>query len=146
MTATLDADAIGPVDVAVIAFAGNDFDGDVRPALADLNDRGVIRIIDLAFVLKDADGAVSSVEVEDAEVADLLASIHGDQFDLLNEQDLTAIAAGLEPSSSALVIVWENTWAARFAGAVRESHGTLLDQFRIPRADVVRAITALDED
>ncbi len=146
MTVTLDADAIGPVDVAVIGFTGNDFNGDVRPALADLHDQGIIRIIDLAFVRKEQDGAVSFVEVEDVEVADLLKSIHGDQFDLLNEEDLSEVARGLEPNSSALVIVWENTWAARFAGAVRASHGALLTHVRIPRANVLRAITALDEN
>jgi hypothetical protein len=146
MPATLSPESVGPVDVAVIRFDGNRFSGDVAPSLADLHDRGVVRIIDLAFVRKEQDGTASYVEVEDAEVGDVLASVHGEQFDLLNEQDLTEIADALEPESSALVIVWENTWAGRLAAAIRDSHGSLVVQERIPRDVVLRAVAALDED
>lgn len=146
MTADLDADLIGPVDVAVIRFVGNEFNGDVAPALAELHDSGTVRIIDLAFVRREVDGTSAIVEVEDADVADLLTSVHGEQFDLLSDEDLTAIASGLDPDSSALVIVWENSWAARFAAAVRGSHGSLITQERIPRESVLRAIAALDEE
>jgi uncharacterized membrane protein len=146
MTATLNPDQIGPVDVAVIAFEGNQFNGEVAPALAELNERGVVRIIDLAFVRKDEDGTTAFVEVEDADVANLFAQVHGDQFDLLSDEDLTAVAHSLDPSSSALVIVWENSWQARLASAIRGSHGTLIEQERIPRETVLRAIAALDEE
>jgi uncharacterized membrane protein len=146
MTATLNPDQIGPVDVAVIAFEGNQFNGDVAPALAELNEGGVVRLIDLAFVRKDGDGTTAFVEVEDADVANLFAQVHGDQFDLLSDEDLTAVAHSLDPSSSALVIVWENSWQARLASAIRGSHGTLIEQERIPRETVLRAIAALDEE
>jgi hypothetical protein len=146
MSAVLNADAIGPVDVAVIRFEGNDFNGDVAPALADLHDSGTVRVIDLAFVRKDPDGATSFVEVEDEDVAEQLKSVRGEQFDLLSDEDLDYIATGLDPSTSALIIVWENTWAARLAAAVRESHGSLIAQERIPRENVLRAIAALDEE
>lgn len=146
MTAALRADSIGPVDVAVIAFEGNEFNGDVAPALAELHDSGTVRVIDLAFVRKEDDGSTSFVEVEDADVADAFARVNGEPFDLLSDEDLTEIASGLQAGSSAMVVVWENSWAARLAAAVRNSNGYLIAQERIPRENVVRAITALDED
>jgi Family of unknown function (DUF6325) len=145
MPAALDADSVGPVDVAVILFEGNKFSGDVAPALAELNDNGTVRIIDFAFVRKETDGSASVVEAGDAEVAELF-DFHATQFDLLSEEDLIGIADGLEADSSALVIVWENSWAARLAAAVRASNGRLISQDRIPRESVLRAIAALDEE
>jgi Family of unknown function (DUF6325) len=145
MPAGLDTDSVGPVDVAVILFEGNKFSGDVAPALADLNDSGTVRIIDFAFVRKETDGSASVVEAGDAEVADQF-NFHATQFDLLSEEDLLGIADQLEADSSALVIVWENRWAARLAAAVRASHGRLISQERIPRETVLRAIAALDEE
>jgi len=145
MPAGLDADSVGPVDVAVILFEGNKFNGDVAPALAELNDSGTVRIIDFAFVRKETDGSASVVEAGDAEVAEAF-DFHGTQFDLLSEEDLIGIADGLEADSSALVIVWENRWAARLGAAVRASRGRLISQDRIPRETVLRAIADLDEE
>ena len=146
MPVGLRAESIGPVDVAVIAFDGNQFNGDVAPALAELHDSGTVRVIDLAFVRKEADGTTSFIEVGDADVAAAFERVNNTQFDLLSDEDLTDIAEGLEPSSSAMVIVWENSWAARFATAVRGSNGSVLAWERIPRDSVLRAIAALDED
>jgi len=146
MPTALRADSIGPVDVAMIRFEGNKFNGDVAPALAELNDNGTVRIIDLAFVRKETDGQVSFLEVDDVEVAELLKGVNGDQFDLLSDEDLAGMAEALDPGSSALVIVWENSWAARLGAAVRASNGFLVAQERIPRQNVLRAIAALDED
>ncbi len=144
MPATLDATVVGPVDVAVILFEGNKFNGEVAPALADLNDSGTVRIIDFAFVRKEVDGSASVVEAAEEEVVGL-SDFHASQYDLLSEEDLALIADGLDAGSSALVIVWENTWASRLAEAIRASHGRLLSQDRIPHEDVMRAIAALDQ-
>ena len=141
----LQADAVGPVDVAVIMFDGNSFNGDVVPALADLHDGGTVRVLDLAFVRKDADGSTAIVEVGDADVAEAFERV-GPQFDLLNDEDLDEIADGLQPDCSAMVVVWENSWAARFAAAVRGSQGEVVRLERIPREAVLEAIAALDED
>ena len=146
MPADLDPDTIGPVDVAVILFEGNEFNGDVAPALSDLNDSGTVRIIDLAFVSKDVDESISYAEVADAQVAEAFERLHDAHFDLLSDEDLNEIAGSLKAGSSALVIVWENSWACRLATAIRASHGQLISQDRIPRETVLRAIAALDED
>ena len=145
MAGLLQADRIGPVDVAVIAFDGDDFSGDIAPALADLQASGTVNVIDLAFVRKDADGSTAIVEVADDTVASAFDQIADSQVDLLSEDDLTDLARGLEPESSAMVVVWENSWAARFASAVRQSHGRVAMLERIPHENVERAITALQE-
>jgi len=107
---------IGPVEYVVLAFPGNRFKGEIVPALAELVDNETIRIIDLAFVKKDADGSIMTVELDDMD-EDEAGSLgdHGDVGGLLNEEDLLRAAEALEPNNSAAVLVWENAWAARFA-------------------------------
>jgi ACT domain-containing protein len=146
MPTALQADLMGPVDVAVILFEGNQFNGDVAPAIAELADSGTVRVIDLAFVRKETDESISIVEVSEADVTDTFKDINESQFDLLSDEDLSDIAQGLDPGSAALVVVWENSWAARMAAAVRASRGRVIDFERIPADRVVRAIAALNEE
>ena len=145
MSRTLQSEKIGPVDVAVIAFEGSELNGAVAPALTDLQASGTVQVIDIAFVRKDARGATSIIELVDDEVSEVFDQITDSQFDLLSEADLTDIARSLEPASAAMVVVWENSWAARFAAAVRASRSRVAMLERIPRENVERAITALDE-
>lgn len=135
---------IGPVDVAVLHFEGSTFNGDVAPALTELQDLGIVRIIDLALLVKDLEGEVSVVEVEDTVIAAAFAQVNH-PLDLLSEEDLVGLAEALEPGSSALVLVWENAWAARLATAVAGSNGRLVAMERIPRDTVLAALAALDE-
>lgn len=132
---------IGPVEYAVIAFPGNRFSGEIAPALAELIEAGTIRIIDLAFVGKDADGNVLSFEMTDLEedVRRALEGVGVDPSGLLNEDDLSAAAEELEPDSSALLVVWEDVWATKLAQAVRNADGVILDFERIPHEVVVEA-------
>ncbi|WP_419996284.1 DUF6325 family protein [Streptomyces boninensis] len=146
MPSKLQADTVGPVDVAVIGFEGNHFTGDIAPALLELQGNGTVRILDLSFVSKDGEGAVSTVEVSDSAVAAAFAQVTEDEFDLLSDEDLKLAAEQLPLESSALVVAWENTWAARLARGVRDSQGRVLFMERVPHDDVVRAITALDEE
>ena len=145
MPGALRADAVGPVDVAIITFDGNDFNGDVAPALADLQASGIVRVIDLAFVRKDAAGLITIAQVSDEDVAAAYGKIADPRFDLVSETDLSELTASLRPESSALVVAWENSWAARFASAVRESHGEVAAFERIPFDTVRRALAAAEE-
>ena len=132
---------IGPVEFIVLAFPGNRFKGEIVPALAELVENETIRIIDLAFVKKDADGSVMTIELDDMDDQEAGGlGDHGDVGDLLNEEDLLAAAEALEPNNSAAVLVWENTWAARFAQAVRGADGVVLENARIPHDVVMGAI------
>lgn len=144
MSGTLQSEKIGPVDVAVIAFEGSEFDAGVTPVLTDLQANGTVHVIDLAFVRKDTDGTTSIIELADDSVPEVFDQITDAQFDLLSEADLMDIARGLEPSSAAMVIVWENSWATRFTSAIQQSHGRVAMLERIPRDNVERAITALE--
>ena len=146
MPVLLEADKMGPVDVAVIAFDGSDFSGDVAPALADLQTSGTVKVIDLAFVRKAADGSTSIVELADEPSSQAFERLAETQVELLSEADLSDLAGGLAPDSAAMVVVWENMWAARFASAIRDSHGRVAMIERIPQENVERAINALDEE
>jgi hypothetical protein len=124
----------------VVAFPGNQFKGEIAPALADLVESETIRIIDLAFVMKDANGDVAGIELEDAghDVHQAFDALAAERGGLINEDDLADIGARLEPNSSAAVLIWEDVWAKRFADAVAGAGGVLLEIQRIPR-DVVQA-------
>ncbi len=134
---------IGPVEYMIVAFPGNKFRGEIAPALANLVESNTIRIIDLAFVGKDAEGDVVAFELSDLD-PDMQESIGGldpETGGLLNDDDLMAAAEELEPNSSAALLVWEDVWAAELAQAIRDADGVVLDIERVPH-DVVQA--ALD--
>jgi len=133
---------LGPVEYVVLAFPGNKFTGKVAPALADIVEKGTIRIMDLAFVSKDADGNVLGFELTDLDQDEARAfdGLGGDGVDLISEEDLHAIGEELEPNSSAAMLVWENVWAKDFAEAVRKADGEVLDHDRIPH-EVLQAAT-----
>jgi len=131
---------IGPVDYAIVAFPGNKFRGEIGPALDELVKEGTIRIIDIAFVGKDADGDVIAAELTelDPDVQKSLDSVGVEVQGLLNEDDLKAAAEELEPDSSAALIVWENVWARKVTQAMRDAGGVLLAFERLPH-EVVQA-------
>jgi len=131
---------IGPVEYGIFAFPGNQFKGEIAPALADLVDSGTIRIIDLAFVTKDADGDIAAFELSDMDpdVAAAFGSTGASSGMLFNDDDLESACEDLKPNSSAALIVWEDVWATRFAEAVRNAKGIVVAMDRIPH-DVVQA-------
>ena len=133
---------IGPVEYMVVAFPGNKFRGEIAPALAELAESGTIRVIDFAFVSKDAEGNVAAMELEDldSDVGRAFKTIEAEIGDLVNEDDLHAIAEELEPSCSAAVLVWEDVWAAKLATAMSEADGVVLDLERVPRPVVEAAL------
>jgi hypothetical protein len=132
---------IGPVDYAIVAFPGNRFRGEIAPALSELVDAGTIRIIDIAFVGKNADGEAVALELTelDPDVQEGLEKAGVEVSGLFNEEDLQAAAEELEPNMSAALIVWENVWARKVAQAMRDAGGVLLDFERLPHAVVQEA-------
>jgi len=131
---------IGPVDYALIAFPGNEFRGEIAPALADLVDAGTIRIIDATFVVKDEDGNTAAMEMTELapDVQEALAELDIEVGGLFNEDDLADAADALEPNSSAALLVWENVWARKVTQAMRDAGGQLVAFERLPH-DVVQA-------
>jgi hypothetical protein len=136
-----EPDEIGPVEYLIVAFPGNEFRGEIAPALTDLVEAGTIRIIDIAFVGKDESGDVSGFELSDLapEVREGLESLGATSAGLFNEDDLMAAGEELEPNSSAALLVWENVWAKPVADAIRAAGGEVYDYDRVPHPVVVAA-------
>jgi len=136
--------AIGPVDYLIVAFPGNQFQGEIAPAIADLVEAGTIRIIDIAFVGKNGEGDTVAFELSDLD-PDVRAGLENaglaTESGLFNEDDLMSVADGLEPNMSAALLVWENLWATEVAEAMRRAGGVLVDFQRIPH-EVVQAARA----
>jgi hypothetical protein len=135
---------MGPVDYLLVEFPGNDFKGEIVPALAELTHNGTIRIIDLLFIRKDEEGAITWQELTDLPGANAAAfeDLDGEVNDLLNEDDIVREAELLQPHSSAAVLVYENVWATRLRDAVVNAGGRLVDHARVPAAVVEEALRA----
>ena len=139
-----DVDTLGPVDWIVVEFPGARFDGSVIPILVDLEQRGIIRVLDLVVLKKDSDGMLEFFELSDLEASEI-GGLRDDERQLamlLSEDDLVNIAAAVEPGSAAAVLVWENRWAAPFGAAVRKVGGQLVASGRIPVQALLAAIEA----
>jgi uncharacterized membrane protein len=138
--------SIGPVEYVVIGFPGNRFKGEIVPAIAELVDNGLIRIIDVAFIKKDADGTVTTFEYDALD--DVLefgfADVEGEAGGVLNDEDLDLAAETLEPDSSAALLVWEHRWAARVAQAIRDAGGRIIAGERVPHEIVEKALADLE--
>ncbi|WP_235915433.1 DUF6325 family protein [Puerhibacterium puerhi] len=139
-------DEMGPVDYLVVEFPENKLNGEALPLLVDLVDRGIIRLLDLAFVEKAADGTVAGIELHDLDVdGDFdLAVFDGASSGILAEDDLQEAGATLQPGSAAGVLVYENVWAAPFAAALRRGGGMIAASGRIPVPSLVAALDAAE--
>jgi uncharacterized membrane protein len=135
---------IGPVEILVVGFPGNQFTGEIAPALADLVQSGLIRVIDLVFVAKDADGNVVGIELSDIDPAASAAfQPHVEEpSGLLAEEDIEDLGADLPPDSSAAILLFEHLWATKFRDAVLDSGGELLASIRIPKEVVDEVVGA----
>jgi hypothetical protein len=134
---------IGPVEMLVISFPGNQFNGDVAPALADLVEHRTIRVIDLVFVTKDAEGDVVGIELSDLddETAAAFRPHVDEPSGMISEEDIEDLGADLAPNSSAAILLFEHVWATRFRDAVVDSGGELVASIRIPK-EVIDAVVA----
>jgi len=135
--------ALGPIEMLVVKFPGNQFTGEIAPALAELVDAGTIRVIDFVFIKKDPDGSLTSVELADLpeDTASAFVPAVDDVSGMLSEDDIRDLGGLLENNSSAGLMLFENVWAARFAQAVRNAKGEVLFSERIPRK-VIEEIAA----
>jgi hypothetical protein len=133
---------VGPVEYLILGFPDNKFTGQMAPELAKLIESGLVRLIDLTFISKDADGNVSVVEYDAVEELAAFAGVEGEIGGILTEDDIAHAAVSLEPNSSAALIIWEDTWAAPFAQAMRNANGVILEGGRIPHELIAPALDA----
>jgi len=132
---------MGPVDYLVVRFPGNKFSGLIAPELQKLEKNGLIRIIDLVFVLKDMKGKILITEAKN------LGGVEGDAFsefahrvsEWLSEADIEVFAESLPNNCSAAILLYENTWAIPFKDALLKTGAELVDQGRIP-SELIRKV------
>lgn len=136
---------MGPIDYLIVEWPGRQPTGEAVPHLIDLVDRGLIRILDLAFIAKSEDGSVAALEIADlGDEIDAFAAFEGASSGLLGDDDVAEAGNALEPGTSAALLVFENRWAAPFAAAMRRSGGQLVASGRIPVQDVLAALDAVE--
>jgi len=138
---------MGPIDYILVEWPGRQPKGEVAPHLVDLVERGLIRILDLALITKGEDGSVAGIELEDLGDGALELSVfEGASSGLISDDDLGEAGNALEPGTSAALLVFENTWAAPFAAAVRRSGGQLVASGRIPVEAIEAALDAAESN
>jgi Family of unknown function (DUF6325) len=132
----------GPIDFVALEFKGNQFKGEILPALLDLINKGTIRLIDLVIVQKDMLGAVTERELQQTDAA--LVKIYDPQkvetTGMIKKEDLDMVGEKLENNTTAAVMLFENTWAVKFVQAVLNANGRVVMQERIPRDVVEEAL------
>lgn len=140
-------DELGPIDVLVIGYPpGAPMRGEAVPILLDLVNRGIVRILDALIVRKEADGSFAGHDPADVDTdtAGDLSAFAGAATGLMTSDDVALVAAAMEPSSTAVMLVYENRWAAPFAAAVRRNGGVLIADERIHVQDLMDALDAAE--
>src|SRR5262245_18350272 len=143
---TTNEDALGPISYLVVEFPGNKMTGEGFPALVDLGDRGLIRILDLTFVTKAEDGSVLAIELADLDGDGSLdlAIFEGVNSGLLDESDHAEAASAIEPGSSAGILLFENRWAVPFVQALRNREAQVVAAGYVPVDALLESLDAIE--
>ncbi|MFZ0014346.1 MAG: DUF6325 family protein [Acidimicrobiia bacterium] len=144
MNGTANKESMGPVDLALVAFPGATFDGAISEALSDLVDRGIVAILDLLIIGKDDEGEVEVIELVDAggDIAEQFEQLDGEVMWLLSDRDIAAAAESLEPGTTGVLVVWENTWARHVKTAIDRAGGRLVIHDRLDVEAVAESMAA----
>ena len=146
MDVTIDTavEELGPVDYLVIEFPAGEqnFTGEAAEELAKLAESGIIRVLDVLILVKNADGSVDAMELDETPAVDAIRAMEADIAEILAAEDVELLAAAMEPGSVAGVVVWENVWAAPFASAARRAGGQLIASGRIPIQAIAASLEA----
>ena len=139
---------LGPIDYIVVGFKGNNFDGSVLSELTKAVESGAIRVVDLLFILKDADGAVAMAEIEDQhddlkEVARIIG--HDGDLPLLTEDDVQKLGEKMENDTSAGVLVIEQLWAKGLKKALLDLGAELIEEGRIHPDKASAAVEEIEQ-
>ena len=143
-----DFEDLGPIDYVIVEFPSTEkMNGEALPLLVDLVDRGIIRILDLTFIQKDLDGAVSGLSIADfdGDGALDLAVFEGASSGLVDKDDMEEAGSVIEPGSAAGIIVYENTWAAPFAKQLRLNGAQMVASGRIPVQAIIASLDAAEQ-
>jgi hypothetical protein len=143
---TQETQEMGPIDYVLIEWPDRQPNGEAAPLLLDLVERGLIRIIDLTFITKGEDGSVAGIDVSELEGVQAFADFEGASSGLLGNEDIEEAANALDPGTSAALLVYENSWAAPFASAIRRNGGQLVASGRIPVQAIEAALDAAESN
>jgi uncharacterized membrane protein len=126
---------LGPLDYLVVGFPGNQFKGEIAPAINEARKKGIIRLVDLVFIMKDETGATVTMELTDMpeDIKTAFSSATGDLAGLFTPEDIVTLARDVPPGNSALLILYEHTWAIKIKEALINAKGVLIAQGRIPQ-------------
>jgi Family of unknown function (DUF6325) len=142
---TDDAEPMGPISYLIVEFPGSKMTGEGFPALIDLVDRGLIRILDLRFVTRRDDGSIAAVDLRELDTGDFdITVFEGVSSGLLDQSDFDDAANALQPGSSAGILIFENRWATTFVDALRRGEGQLVAAGYIPLADIAASLDATE--
>jgi Family of unknown function (DUF6325) len=135
----------GPFDYLLVGFPDDRFQVEIVPMLIDLVGLGAVRILDLVVISRDGAGAVQIMEIDDLDddLRELFFDLDGEYDGVLNDADIALAAEQVAPGHTAVGIVWEDVWAARFADAVSRADGTVIATERLPSGAVQRAMQGL---
>ncbi len=135
------SETLGPVDYLLVGFPGNKFSGKIVPELADLEQRNIIRVIDLVFVIKDSNGKTFITEAKDlrGDAGRAYETLARNTQEWFYEGDINSIAAKLPPDSSAALLLYENVWARKFKEALIDADAEVIDMGRIPQEAIEQA-------
>jgi hypothetical protein len=125
---------VGPLEYLVIGFEGDTFDGSIAREVEKVIDKGIIRLVDVVFLTRDADGAAAVVKLDDADdprfasFAPLLAN----SMDLFTPDDLNEIVDSLPLNTTGLVLLFEHRWSEDLKDAIGAAGGFLVNRVVIP--------------
>ena len=122
-----------PLEYALIAFEDAKFSGKIVPELVDLAERGIVRFMDIAFIHKEVDGTILTLELNDLdpELYEMFVPMGEHVASLFTNDDLEIAASRLPENSAALLILWENLWVAGLRSAVASAGGELVERMQI---------------
>jgi hypothetical protein len=145
-TETRDNDALGPISYLIVEFPGNKMTGEGLPILVDLVDRGLIRILDLRFITRSADGSTQFIDLQDIDRDGTfdVAVFDGVSSGLLDESDISDATSVIEPGSSAGILIFENRWATAFTQALRRGNAKLVAAGYIPHDILAASLDATE--
>jgi hypothetical protein len=141
VTEAQNDEVMGPIDYLVIEYPGGAPSGEGLPHLIDLVERGIVRILDVALIHSGSDGSYDVLRPEDvADGGPEFSFLQGVVSGLLDDSDFAQVAAIMDPDSAAVILVYENAWAAPRGNAIRRAGGQLIANGRVTMADIADAL------
>ena len=127
---------IGPLEFIVIGCKGHTFTREILPELNSIQEKDLIRVVDLSFVRKDSNGVVSVLEVHDLkdEELALFDPIKEDLMGFLTHEDIARLTAVIPPDTSAVIVLLEHAWIVKLSEGLSKANAVLLAGGMVPPA------------